>query len=308
MQNPQPALNTETKSREGVIYALLAYGSWGLFPLYWKQFGTIPAAEVICHRLLWSLVFLVILAAAKKQLAPCLQVLRTPKLTGILFLTAALLSFNWGLFVYGVNTGQVVETSLGYFINPLVNVLLGALVLRERLTRAQVVAVLLALAGVVYFGWHLWKVPWIALGIASSFGIYGLLRKMVPIDPLPGLIVETAVMAPVALALLAIFASHGSMHFLDTRSITLLLMGGGIVTAFPLIWFISAAKLLPLSTLGFFQYLAPTLQLMVGVFVFHEHFTLRDGVAFAFIWTAIAIFLGSSGLRARKEAVIEPAA
>jgi len=308
VQNPQPALNTETKSREGVIYALLAYGSWGLFPLYWKQFGTIPAAEVICHRLLWSLVFLVILAAAKKQLAPCLQVLRTPKLTGILFLTAALLSFNWGLFVYGVNTGQVVETSLGYFINPLVNVLLGALVLRERLTRAQVVAVLLALAGVVYFGWHLWKVPWIALGIASSFGIYGLLRKMVPIDPLPGLIVETAVMAPVALALLAIFASHGSMHFLDTRSITLLLMGGGIVTAFPLIWFISAAKLLPLSTLGFFQYLAPTLQLMVGVFVFHEHFTLRDGVAFAFIWTAIAIFLGSSGLRARKEAVIEPAA
>lgn len=308
MQNPQPALNTDTKSREGVIYALLAYGSWGLFPLYWKQFGTIPAAEVICHRLLWSLVFLVLLAAAKKQLAPCLQVLRTPKLTGILFLTAALLSFNWGLFVFGVNTGQVVETSLGYFINPLVNVLLGALVLRERLTRAQVVAVLLALAGVVYFGWHLWKVPWIALGIASSFGIYGLLRKMVPIDPLPGLIVETAVMAPVALGLLAIFASHGSMHFLDTPLITLLLMGGGIVTAFPLIWFISAAKLLPLSTLGFFQYLAPTLQLMVGVFVFHERFTLRDGVAFAFIWTAIAIFLGSSGLRARKEAVIEPAA
>lgn len=308
MQNPRPALNTETKNREGVIYALLAYGSWGLFPLYWKQFGTIPAAEVICHRLLWSLVFLVILAAAKKQLAPCLQVLRTPKLTGILFLTAALLSFNWGLFVFGVNTGQVVETSLGYFINPLVNVLLGALVLRERLTRAQLVAVLLALAGVVYFGWHLWKVPWIALGIASSFGIYGLLRKMVPIDPLPGLIVETVVMAPVALGLLAIFASHGSMHFLDTPLITLLLMGGGIVTAFPLIWFISAAKLLPLSTLGFFQYLAPTLQLMVGVFVFHERFTLRDGVAFAFIWTAIAIFLGSSGLRARKEAVTEPAA
>ncbi len=200
MQNPQPAVNTEPKSRQGVIYALLAYGSWGLFPLYWKQFGSIPAAEVICHRLLWSLVFLVILAAAWKQLSPCVRVIRSPRLVALLFLTASLLSFNWGLFVYGVNTGQVVETSLGYFINPLVNVLLGAVVLKERLTRAQVVAVLLALTGVVYFGWHLWKVPWIALGIALSFGFYGLLRKMVPIDPLPGLLVETAVMAPVALA------------------------------------------------------------------------------------------------------------
>jgi len=308
VQYPRVVLNTNAHTRQGVIYALLAYGSWGLFPLYWKQFGTIPAAEVICHRLLWSLVFLVILAAAVKQVGPCLKVLRAPKLVAILFLTATLLSFNWGLFVYGVNTGQVVETSLGYFINPLVNVLLGALVLRERLTRPQVIAVLLALAGVVYFGWHLWKVPWIALGIASSFGIYGLLRKMVPIDPLPGLIVETAVMAPVALVLLGVFARHGSMHFLDTPKITLLLMGGGIVTAFPLIWFISAAKLLPLSTLGFFQYLAPTLQLTVGVFVFHERFTLRDGVAFALIWTAIAIFLGSARFRARKEPVIEPAA
>ncbi|GAT33620.1 chloramphenicol-sensitive protein RarD [Terrimicrobium sacchariphilum] len=308
MQNPLPAVNTEAKSRQGVIYALLAYGSWGLFPLYWKQFGSVPAAEVICHRLLWSLVFLVILAAAWKQLAPCLRVIRSPRLVGLLFLTAALLSFNWGLFVYGVNTGQVVETSLGYFINPLVNVLLGAVVLRERLTRAQIIAVLLATVGVIYFGWHLWKVPWIALGIASSFGIYGLLRKMVPIDPLPGLLVETAVMAPVALILLGIFAGHGSMHFLDTPKITLLLMGGGIVTAFPLIWFISAAKLLPLSTLGFFQYLAPTLQLLVGVFVFHERFTLRDGIAFAFIWTAIALFMASSRFRARKEPVIEPAA
>ncbi len=233
MQNSLPALKNETTRRQGVIYALLAYGSWGLFPLYWKQFGSIPAAEVICHRLLWSLVFLVILAAAWKQLAPCVRVIRSPKLVGLLFLTAALLSFNWGLFVYGVNTGQVVETSLGYFINPLVNVLLGAVVLRERLNRAQIIAVLLATAGVVYFGWHLWKVPWIALGIASSFGIYGLLRKMVPIDPLPGLLVETAAMAPVALILLGIFAGQGSMHFLDTPKITLLLMGGGIVTAFP---------------------------------------------------------------------------
>jgi len=287
-------------SRRGILYALLAYGAWGIFPIYWKGFGSVPAVEVISHRLIWSLVFLVILAAFQGQLSACLRILRTPRLLGVLFGTAALLSFNWGLFVYGVNTAQVVETSLGYFINPLFNVLLGFLLLRERLSRAQVVAVILAAAGVIYFGYHLWKVPWIALGIATSFGLYGLLRKVVPVDPLPGLVVETLVMAPVAAVLIAVLAARGSAHFVDSPALTLLFLGGGIVTAFPLIWFISAAKLLPLSTLGFFQYLAPTLQLLVGVCLFHERFTHRDAIAFALIWTAIAIFLASSGRPARQ--------
>jgi chloramphenicol-sensitive protein RarD len=287
-------VNPPPLSRPGILYALCAYGAWGLFPIYWKGFGTIPPVEVISHRLIWSLLFLLILVTARRQLAECLRIVRTPRLLGVLVLTAALLSFNWGLFVHGVNTGQVVETSLGYFLNPLLNVLLGFVILRERLNRAQIVAVLLAAAGVVYFGYHLWKVPWIALGIATSFGLYGLLRKMVPVNPLPGLVVETAVMTPVAAALLVSMGVHGSMHFLDSPGLTLLFLGGGIVTAFPLIWFISAAKLLPLSMLGFFQYLAPTLQLLVGIFLFHERFTPRDAIAFGLIWTAIAIFLGLS--------------
>jgi len=287
-------MNPPTLSRQGILYALFAYGAWGLFPIYWKGFGSIPPVEVISHRLIWSLLFLLILVAAQRQLPACLRILRTPRLVGILTLTAALLSFNWGLFVYGVNTGQVVETSLGYFINPLVNVVLGFVILRERLSRAQIFAVILAAAGVIYFGYHLWKVPWIALGIASSFGLYGLFRKMAPVDPLPGLAIETAIMAPVAAGLIAIMGAHGSMHFLDTPGLTLLFIGGGIVTAFPLIWFISAAKLLPLSILGFFQYLAPTLQLAVGLFLFHEKFTPRDAIAFGLIWTAIGIFLGFS--------------
>jgi chloramphenicol-sensitive protein RarD len=293
----QPQLN-----RQGILFALLAYGAWGIFPVYWKGFGAIPAVEVISHRLIWSLVFLVFLAALQGQLEPCWRIVRNPRLLGLLFVTAALLSFNWGLFVYSVNSAQTVEASLGYFINPLVNVLLGFLVLRERLSRMQVVAVLLAAVGVLYFGWHLWKVPWIALGLASSFGLYGLLRKMVPVDPLPGLVVETAVMTPFAALLMGLLALHGSAHFVDTPAITLLFLGSGIVTAFPLIWFISAAKLLPLSTLGFFQYLAPTLQLLVGIFLFHERFTHRDAIAFALIWIAIAIFL----VAARRAAKSQP--
>jgi chloramphenicol-sensitive protein RarD len=297
---------TAPLSRQGVLYALLAYGSWGLFPIYWKGFGSIPPVEVISHRLIWSLVFLTILVLVQRQLRECWRIIRTPKLLGVLFLTASLLSFNWGLFVYGVNTGQVVETSLGYFLNPLLNVLLGFLILRERLTLLQVVAVLIAAAGVFYFGYHLWKVPWIALGIAASFGLYGLLRKMVPVEALPGLAVETAVMAPVALTLIAVLAAHGSAHFVDSPGLTLLFLGGGIVTAFPLIWFISAARLLPLSTLGFFQYLAPTLQLMVGIFLFHERFNQRDAIAFGLIWVAIGIFLLGSSRKPACAAECEP--
>jgi chloramphenicol-sensitive protein RarD len=290
-------------SRRGILYALLAYGAWGIFPLYWKGFTGVPAVEVIAHRLVWSLVFLVILASFQGQLRPCLRVFRAPRLLGVLFATATLLSVNWGLFIYGVNTSQVVEASLGYFVNPLFNVLLGCVVLRERLTRPQLVAVLLAVAGVVAYGWHLGRLPWIALGIATSFGLYGLLRKIAPVDPLPGLVVETALVTPIAGALIAVMALHGSAHFVDSPGLTLLFLGGGVVTAFPLIWFISAAKLLPLSTLGFFQYLAPTLQLLVGVCVFRERFTLRDALSFALIWAAIAIFLVSSRRNARNQPV-----
>ena len=285
---PSPAI-----SRRGAGFALLAYGAWGLFPIYWKGFDGVPAVEVIAHRLVWSLVFLGGLVAASGGLGDCARVFRAPRLLGVLALSAALLSFNWGLFVHGVNTNQIVETSLGYFFNPLVNVALGALVLRERLSRRQWFAVALAAAGVAAFGWHIGRLPWIALGIAASFGLYGLVRKMAPVAPLPGLVVETALMAPIALALILVPATRGDGHFFDSAGLTLLFLGGGVVTAFPLIWFISAAKLLPLSTLGFFQYLAPTLQLLLGVALYREPFTLRDGLAFGLIWTAIALFLSA---------------
>ncbi|HEY8902651.1 MAG TPA: EamA family transporter RarD [Chthoniobacterales bacterium] len=286
--------NQHSAVRKGIVCALLAYAAWGLFPIYWKAFGSVPAVEVIAHRLIWSLVFLIGVGVVTGQLRKCARIVRNPRLVGILFATATLLSVNWGIFVYGVNSKQVVETSLGYFLNPLLNVMLGAVILRERLNGAQIVAVALAAAGVCYFGWHLGHAPWIALGIATSFSLYGLLRKMAPVEALPGLIVETAVMSPVAIGILLLLAAHGSSHFADSPTHTILFVGGGVVTAVPLILFISGAKLLPFSMLGILQYLAPTLQLLVGVVLYREPFTSREVITFAFIWIAIALFVSSS--------------
>jgi chloramphenicol-sensitive protein RarD len=293
--------------RKGIICALLAYGAWGLFPIYWKAFGTVPAVEVIAHRLVWSLVFLIGVGGATGQLGTCARVACNPRLVGILFTTATLLSVNWVIFVYGVNSKQIVETSLGYFLNPLLNVMLGALILRERLNRPQIIAVALAAAGVCYFGWHLGHAPWIALGIATSFSLYGFLRKLAPVEALPGLIVETAVMSPVAVGGVLLLAAHGSAHFADSPVHTILFIGGGVVTAVPLILFVSGAKLLPFSMLGILQYLTPTLQLMVGVVLYREAFTSREAITFAFIWSAIALFVSFSILGRSSRAPQIPA-
>jgi chloramphenicol-sensitive protein RarD len=288
--------------RRALAYALLSFVIWGLFPVYWKLFGAIPPLEIISHRLLWSLVFLGVFAAFLGRLRECVGVARRPRLLALLFLSASLLSVNWGVFIYAVSTSQVVEASLGYFINPLVSVALGCVVLRERLSRWQVLAVILAAAGVAAYGWHLHRVPWIALGVALSFGFYGLLRKMIPVDSLIGLVVETAVMAPAAVAVLVMLARRGLMHFADSPTLALLFMGGGMVTAFPLLWFISAARRLPLSTLGILQYITPTLQLLTGVVIYRESFTLNDALAFTLIWGGILLFLASSR-RSEKERV-----
>ncbi|HEY5770253.1 MAG TPA: EamA family transporter RarD, partial [Terrimicrobium sp.] len=232
-------------------------------------------------------------------------VLRNGKRLAVLVLTASLLSVNWGLFIYGVVSGQVVQTSLGYFLNPLVSILMAFLFLKERLSSMQTVAVVLAACGVLHFGWYLGSLPWIALGLAFSFALYGLLRKIVAVTPLIGLLIETLVMAPAALALIWSLSSEGRAEFGSSTRLTILFLGAGVVTTLPLLWFNSAAKLLRLSTMGFLQYLAPTLQLLVGVIVFEEPFTNREAISFALIWTAIGIYLYSL-LRSRKYTVPMP--
>lgn len=283
----------------GFLYALLAYGSWGLLPLYWKSFGTASPVEIVSHRVLWSLMLLAVLTAVSGQGQEAREVVRDSKRLLLLALTATLLSVNWGLFIYGVISVQVVETSLGYFLNPLVSILLALLFLKERLSLVQSAAVLLAVCGVAQFGWFLGRLPWIALSLALTFGLYGLLRKTIAVSPLVGLLIETALMAPAALAVVLILSNQGRAAFGSSAKLSLLFFGAGVVTTLPLLWFNSATKLLRLSTMGFLQYLAPTLQLLVGVIVFREAFTMRQAISFALIWSAIAIYLVSL-LRSRR--------
>ncbi len=289
----------------GLLYALLAYASWGLLPLYWKPFGSVSPLEIVSHRVIWSLILLAILAVMLRQVDEMRAVLRNGKRLAVLVVTASLLSVNWGLFIYGVVSGQVVQTSLGYFLNPLVSILLAFLFLRERLNLVQMLAVFLAACGVALFAWHLGRLPWIALGLAFSFGLYGLLRKIVAVTPLIGLLVETALMTPPALAIIWSLSSQGRAGFGSSAHLTLLFLGAGVVTTLPLLWFNSATKLLRLSTMGFLQYLAPTLQLLVGVIVFKEAFTSREAISFVLIWTAIAVYLYSL-LRSRQYAIPMP--
>jgi chloramphenicol-sensitive protein RarD len=278
----------------GTVYAVLAYGAWGFLPIYWKQFGQIPAIEVLSHRLIWSMVFLLALLVLQRRQAELIQIWHKPKQLGVLLTTALLLSFNWGLYIYAVNSDRVVESSLGYFINPLVNVLLGAVFLKERLHWGQKLAVVLACSGVATFVWEFGAVPWIALALAVSFGLYGLLRKTAAVSPMVGLAVETALLTPIALALVGYRGAIGTGHWgLDWR-ITLLFIGAGVITSMPLLWFNNAAKRLRLSTLGFFQYIAPSIQLFLGVFLYREPFTATHLATFGLIWTALAIYSGTS--------------
>lgn len=287
--------------QSGAFYAVLAYSAWGLFPIYWKLFGQIAAIEVLSHRIIWSMVFLLGVLTYQHRGSELVQLWQTPKKLLLLLLTASFLSVNWGLYIYGVNSDRVVETSLGYFINPLVSVLLGFVVLKERLHWGQQIAVGLAAIGVANFIWQLGTVPWIALSLAFSFAMYGLLRKIVPVSPMVGLIVETLWMLPIALLVIGYGIVTGTGHFTITPWLTLSFIGAGLVTSLPLLWFNNAAKRLRLSTLGFFQYLAPSLQLLLGVFLYHEPFTPTHAVSFGCIWVALLTYSTTSWLSSKPQ-------
>jgi chloramphenicol-sensitive protein RarD len=274
--------------RLGILYAVLAYGIWGLFPIYWKFLSSIPALEILSHRVIWSSILLLGVLFSYKRGQELIKLLLEPRQFLPLLASASFLAFNWGLYIYGVNSDRIVETSLGYFINPLVSVLLGVVILHERLQWGQWLAVCLATIGVSYSILAVGQVPWIALGLAFSFAIYGLLRKVIIVKPLLGLTVETCLLTPVALTYLASW--HNSNHFGENSLITLLLIGCGVVTSVPLFCFNSAVQLLRLSTIGFFQYIAPSFQLIIGIWLYHEPFTKNHAIVFGFIWTALALY------------------
>lgn len=260
--------------------------------VYWKAVIWVPSVELISHRVLWTLVLILPLVLLMQQGQELQAVLRRPRLLGVLAITATLVSINWLGFVWAVNNDRVLQASLGYFINPLFSVLLGVICLRERLRKWQWLAVCMAAAGVVWMAIRLGEVPWISLLLAASFALYGLLRKFTPVTATVGLTVETLIITPVACAYLVYQSISGSGLAFASHGWTgmLLVAASGITTALPLLWFANAARRLPLSTLGLMQYLAPSLQLALGVFVYHESFTRDHLVAFGLIWSGLLVF------------------
>jgi chloramphenicol-sensitive protein RarD len=285
-------------SAAGTAYALLAYGWWGLTPIYWKALGAVPPLEIVAHRVVWTLALAAAILSVAAGWREVRQILADPRRLGALALTAGLIASNWLIFILAVNTDRVLAASLGYYLNPLVNVALGAVVLRERLRVAQWVAVAIAAGGVGYLALEVGSLPWISITLAGTFGLYGLIRKTAPVSSLGGLAVETLILAPFALALIAHAGLDGSglPSTFDPLAIRtgLLLAGTGVVTALPLIWFASAARRLRLSTVGLFQYLAPSLNFLLAVAFYGEAFTRTQAVTFGCIWVALAIYAGSA--------------
>jgi chloramphenicol-sensitive protein RarD len=301
------------ESRSGLIAGVAAFATWGLIPVYWKLLSNLPALEILAHRFVWTTVFLAGLLSFQQRWPEVREATRSPRALLYCFASGLAISVNWLFFIWAVNVGRVIETSLGYFMTPLVNVLFGALFLRERLTRWQLVSVLLALVGVLNLTLGYGKFPWLAITLCVSFGLYGLLRKKSGVRPIPGLFLETTLLTPLAAGYLIYLlrAGHSALGS-ASWSFVLLLISTGIVTGLPLVWFGHAARHLRLTTVGFLQYLSPSCSFFLGVFLYHEPFTRAHLVTFIFIWVALVIFTAEAIWRWRagrdEEAIPEPLA
>lgn len=285
--------------RVGSLYAIAAFGFWGLTPVYYKLMPHVPPVEVLAHRVVWSVVFGALFVSLVSAWPAVRSALSSPRTLRALALTAALVSTNWLIYIYAVVSDQVMATSLGYYINPLVNVLLGMLFLGERLGRGRTLAVALAAMGTASLAFELGGLPWISLTLAFSFGFYGLIRKRLGLPAMAALFVETLLVAPLALLALGWFGAQGESAFGSDLRTTVLLVFAGPVTLLPLLWFAEAARRLPLITVGFFQYLAPTLTFLLATLVYSEPFTLAWAVTFVLIWSGLAVFTIDS-IRTRK--------
>lgn len=275
----------------GTAYAFAAFILWGLLPLYWKQLTHIDALEILAHRFLWSFVFIALLLGWRHGFLEVRQTLQTPRSRYALILAAILIAINWGVYIWAVNHDHLIDASLGYYINPLVSVALGLIVLGERLRKLQKIAIVVAALAVLLLALELHNIPWIALTLAFSFGFYGLVKKMLHLDAATGLFVETMYIVPLALVFLVYrqVRSGWSLLTLPWWQIAMLI-GAGVVTALPLLWFAEAANRIPLSTVGIIQYLTPTMKLIFGVLLFHELFTWVHGISFALIWLALGLY------------------
>lgn len=303
--SPPAAIDT---ARTGLAYGLLAYGLWGVLPIYFKALAAVSPLDIVAHRILWSLLFLVVLLAVTRAWDQVRAGLRQRRTMGLLIVTAVLIASNWLLYVYAVTSGQILAASLGYYLNPLMNILLGRFILKERLTALQWAAVGIAAVGVSVLAAGAGTTLWISLTLCLTFATYGLLRKVVAIDALAGLTVETAILFPVALAWLAFGFAVGTPVLGSTSAVSWLLVLSGIVSTTPLLLFTAAARRLRYSTLGMLQFSAPTMQFLLAVLLYGEAFTRAHAIAFAAIWIALALYVTSlvSDLRAQRRHAAAP--
>lgn len=288
--------------RQGVIFALAAYSIWGIAPVYFKSVAHVPAFEVLVHRIIWSVVFLLLFIGATGRLGKVMAVFKQPRLLGGLVVTALIISLNWLVFIWAVAEGRILETSLGYFINPLISVFLGMVFLSERLRPMQWLALSFAAMGVLYQLIEFGSLPWVGLVLAFSFGFYGLLRKQLVVEAVPGLFIETLIVLPVGLIALGWMQSEGTLVFgHQSLQTDLLLIAAGLVTTFPLLFFAGAARRLALSMIGFFQYLAPSITFVLAVYVYDEPLDSSKLVTFALIWLGLLLFTGENRLASRRQ-------
>jgi len=294
------------ESFQGLAAALGSFFLWGLLPIYWKSIQSVNPMEILCHRIIWSLIFIGIILSVKNRWAETFAPIRSLRNFTILLLSSLCIGFNWLLYIWAVNTNHVLETSLGYYINPLINVILGFIFFRERPSNMQYIAIGLAAAAVGNAVISYGELPWISLALGISFAFYGLLRKVAAVESLPGLFLETMMLAPIALGYLIYLHRNGTMRFFTGElSISLILLGAGVVTAMPLIGFAYGARRLQLTTLGILQYTAPSIAFLLGVFLYNEPFTSGHLVTFGLIWSALAVYTVDSirTIRAQRKAV-----
>jgi chloramphenicol-sensitive protein RarD len=281
------------EEKQGITYGAIAYTLWGLLPLYWKVIKTVPAYEILAHRIVWSFAFVFLILLLSGSSNKIMNILKNKKCMTYIIMCSILISINWYIYIWAVNSGHIVDSSLGYYINPLMSVLLGMLVLKEKLNTAQYIALIIAALAVVLMVVIYGSIPWISLGLAVSFGLYGLCKKMVSAEATVGLAIETMILAPVALIFLIYSGFNGTSSYGSTLTVTVLLSLSGIATATPLLFFAKSSKLVKLSTLGFLQYISPTISLIIGLFVYKEHFSQVDILGFGLIWAALIIYSSS---------------
>lgn len=289
----------------GIMYAVSAYILWGLFPLYWKLVSDVFSVDILAHRVLWAFVLMVIVITCTRQWKVLKSIASDRKQLLYIFMAGILVTANWGIYIWAVNANRILDASLGYYINPLISVALGVIIFKEKLNGWQRAALSIASIGVIILTVQHGKFPWVSLSLALTFGLYGAIKKLVKANSIIGLALETAAITPIAMMYIVAREVYGQGVFgNETLSIALLLIGGGVVTAVPLLLFAEGAKRIPLSTLGFTQYASPTISLLLGIFMYHEKFTMANMISFCFIWFALIIYsISQLRLMGNKEAV-----